>query len=304
MRSDHAVQVATGAAPVLFRCEARPWRQKRDASVAGIVVICNKFVGAPTGEGAEVSGEAEAETSVQVSGAGRVEEAVSELDVSGAEVPVFVLDGEGRVVAANDRAGELSLARGIEEGRTALWDILEDEERRPAMKLQFEEYVSRMAGSEEGVPQILTVKSPTPGYADRSAGAMPSRWLVARQGGGGVRWLALGLSGLSPVVPTAKIGIHLPATTTGSSPFATVPPAVAATPSVDQAALEQLRQEIQNGLTSGEPVTWIPEATKDEARRHLQRSVESRQAVPRCKASVGNRKSRVLEHVLQHCRHT
>ena len=243
MRSDHAVQVATGAAPVLFRCEARPWRQKRDASVAGIVVICNKFVGAPTAEGAEVSREAGAETSVQVSGAGRVEEAVSELDVSGAEVPVFVLDGEGRVVAANDRAGELSLARGIEEGRTALWDILEDDERRPAMKLQFEEYVSRMAGSEEGVPQILTVKSPTPGYADRSAGAMPSRWLVARQGGGSGRWLALGLSGLSPFLPTAKIGIHLPATTTGSSPFATVPPAVAATPSVDQAVLEQLRQE-------------------------------------------------------------
>jgi hypothetical protein len=47
MRSDHAVQVATGAAPVLFRCEARPWRQKRDASVAGIVVICNKIVGNP-----------------------------------------------------------------------------------------------------------------------------------------------------------------------------------------------------------------------------------------------------------------
>ena len=39
--------------------------------------------------------------------------------------------------------------------------------------------------------------------------------------------------------------------------------------------LEQLRQEMQNGLTSGEPVTWIPEATKDEGRRLLQRSAES-----------------------------
>lgn len=100
-----------------------------------------------------------------------------------------------------------------------------------------------MTSSEEGVPQILTVKSPTPGYADRSTGAMPSRWLVARQGGAGGRWLAFGLSGLSPFVPTAKIGIHLPATTTGSSPFATLAPAVAATPSVDQVLLEQLRQE-------------------------------------------------------------
>ena len=39
--------------------------------------------------------------------------------------------------------------------------------------------------------------------------------------------------------------------------------------------LEQLRQEMQNGLTSGELVTWIPEATKDEGRRLLQRSAES-----------------------------
>jgi len=39
--------------------------------------------------------------------------------------------------------------------------------------------------------------------------------------------------------------------------------------------LEQLRQEIQNGLNSREPVTWIPEAIKEEGRRLLQRSVES-----------------------------
>ncbi len=39
--------------------------------------------------------------------------------------------------------------------------------------------------------------------------------------------------------------------------------------------LEQLRQEIQNGLTSGEPMAWNPEAINDESRRLLQRSAES-----------------------------
>lgn len=245
MRSDHAVQVATGTAPVLFRCEARPWRQKRDASVAGIVVICNKFVGAATSEGGgaevESSRELVSVTEPEEASAGRVAEVISDLDMSGAEVPVFILDGDGHVVAANGRAGELSLARGIEDGKTALWDILEDEERRPAMKVQFDEYVSRMAGVEDGVPQILTVKSSMRGYPDQNV--MPSRWLVARQGGFGGRWMALGLTGLSPFAATAKVGIHLPATTTGSSPFTTVPPALAAAPSVDAAVLEQLRQE-------------------------------------------------------------
>ncbi len=39
--------------------------------------------------------------------------------------------------------------------------------------------------------------------------------------------------------------------------------------------LEQLRQEIQNGLTSGEPMAWNPEAINDDGRRLLQRSAES-----------------------------
>jgi antitoxin ParD1/3/4 len=39
--------------------------------------------------------------------------------------------------------------------------------------------------------------------------------------------------------------------------------------------LEQLRQEIQKCLTSGEPMAWNPETIKDEGRRLLQRSAES-----------------------------
>ena len=39
--------------------------------------------------------------------------------------------------------------------------------------------------------------------------------------------------------------------------------------------LEQLRQENQNGLTTGEPMAWNPGAINDEGRRLLQRSAES-----------------------------
>jgi len=41
--------------------------------------------------------------------------------------------------------------------------------------------------------------------------------------------------------------------------------------------LEQLRQEIQNGLTSGEPISWNPEAIKAEGRALLQAWAPSNQ---------------------------
>jgi hypothetical protein len=41
--------------------------------------------------------------------------------------------------------------------------------------------------------------------------------------------------------------------------------------------LEQLRQEIQNGLTSGEPMAWNPEAIKAEGRALLQALAPSNQ---------------------------
>ena len=41
--------------------------------------------------------------------------------------------------------------------------------------------------------------------------------------------------------------------------------------------LEQLRQEIQNGLTSGEPISWNPEAIKAEGRALLQTWAPSNQ---------------------------
>lgn len=41
--------------------------------------------------------------------------------------------------------------------------------------------------------------------------------------------------------------------------------------------LEQLRQEIQNGLASGEPISWNPEAIKAEGRALLQAWAPSNQ---------------------------
>lgn len=254
MRSDHAVQMANGGLPaVLFRCEARPWRQKRDASVAGIVVTCNKFMGASPPEAVPEGTMAAPKelpprpqdtiASPAEDPAQKPQEQLSALDVSGAELPIFILDDEGHVVAANTKAAESSLARGIEEGVTFLWEVLEDESRRSVMKQVFDESVARMRCSEDVPPQILTVKSSAP---TGGAVGLPCRWLLARQGTAGDRWLALGLAGLSPFEAVAKVGIQLPPTTTGTFPFAALP-----TTSSDALALDALQQDksrLQNEL--------------------------------------------------------
>lgn len=39
--------------------------------------------------------------------------------------------------------------------------------------------------------------------------------------------------------------------------------------------LQQLQQDIQDGLASGEPLPWNPEAIKDEGRRRLEARTDS-----------------------------
>ncbi len=198
MRSDHPLHAAAGGPPMLFRCEVRPWRQKRDASVAGVVVTCTKFTGSAN--------------------AGPLPEsaALGDLDLSAMELPLFVLDSAGRILSANRRAAELSLARGLDEGATNLWEVLADEAGRQGLKQTFEELTGRLQQSPETPPQIITLKSNTPppagsGHGDEGkAGVLPCRWMLARHGEGPGRWVLVGLTGLSPFEAVTKVGIQLP----------------------------------------------------------------------------------------------
>ncbi len=196
MRSDHPLQTAAGAPPVVFRCEVRPWRQKRDASVAGVVVTCTKLTGSGLAAPA----------------------AAGDFDWSAMELPVFLLDQAGRILAANPRAAELSLARGLAEGATDLWEVLADEGGRQGLKKAFEELAGRLRASAGASPQLLTLKSSPPPAAKpgeeaepASAPQPPCRWMLARHGEDGSRLVLVGLTGLSPFEAVARVGIQLPA---------------------------------------------------------------------------------------------
>lgn len=220
MRSDHPLHTAAGAPPVVFRCEVRPWRQKKDASVAGVVVTCTKVAGAHP---------------VVMPTAG-------DIDLSATELPIFLLDDAGRILAANRQAAELSLARGLDEGATSLWEVLADEAGRQGLKKSFEELAGRLRASPSAPPQILTLKSSPPppagdGEEPERAPLPPCRWMLARHGDESDRLTLVGLTGLSPFEAVAKVGIQLPAPArqNGQPPSAVAP--VPAAP--DTEALEK-----------------------------------------------------------------
>ncbi len=230
MRSDHPLQTAAGGPSMLFRCEVRPWREKHDASVAGVVVTCTKFTG-------QTAAAPEANPGV--------------FDLAATDLPIFSLDPSGRIMGTNRKAAEMSLARGLEEGETHLWDVLADETGRHAVKQSFEELAGRLLGSSDLPPQILTLKSgmqPVAGKPDSDEAGRsftpPCRWMLARHGEDGARLTLVGLTGLSPFEAVTKVGIQLPAPPNGHTPG----PAVESHSAAAKAALERevaaLREQV------------------------------------------------------------
>ena len=255
MRTDHPLQSAQGGAPVLFRCEVRPWRQKRDASVAGVVVTCSKFHGSAAPSAPDTQ------------------------NWSATELPMFLLDDAGRIVAANPRAAEISLARGLEEGITCLWEALSDESGRPALKKTFTDLVLRLRQSPELPPQILTLKSYVPTAANASPGTEepkviqpPCRWMLARHGSEGGQFLLVGLTGLSPFEAVAKVGIQLPAPANGHAPAEAAktarPAAASPLPETQERELAALREQVNRLQLE---LRTHREAEKTLARREAQR---------------------------------
>lgn len=254
MRTDHPLQSSAGGPAVVFRCEVRPWRQKRDASVAGVVVTCTKFnsAAAPAPE--------------------------SKVDWAATELPMFQLDAAGRILAANPRAVELSLARGLEEGVTSLWEVMAEEADRPALKKTFDDCVERLRNSPALPPQILTLKTrPAPPPESDGHGSEPPplqppcRWMLARHGEDGSRFSLVGLTGLSPFEAVTKVGIQLPATPNSSAPRddgranRSALPAPNANHERELAALREQLHRLQLELRT------LREAEKTIARREAQR---------------------------------
>ncbi len=199
VRCEHPVQSPSGGLATSVRFEVRPWRQKRDASVGGVVVMCHKFGGQSESAGgvvADQTGEPR----------GLLEEAEGEVRKEGIDfgvipLPIYVVDGEGRIQEANEWALKQSLAHGLVVGETLLWAVLEGGGGEEALRSGFLEKMELMRSRPEAPPQLLTVKQ-FAGVASGEGGAQvapgPSRWLLTRLEEDSGLFAVVGLVGLSP----------------------------------------------------------------------------------------------------------
>lgn len=219
MRCEHPVQPQNGGASGSVLSEVRPWRQKRDASVGGVVVMCHKLGG--TVELATRAPEKGGDGGAPVT----VSELVSEMpqrngfDFGVLPLPMYVVDGTGRIHQANAAALEQSMPQGLVLGETMLWAVLEEGGEESGLRQSFSEKVALLQASAAARPQLLTLKH-QPKTIESGSGLgqqRPCRWLLTRLADDQDRWALVGLSGFSPFEMAGGGGAVLESAMTAST---------------------------------------------------------------------------------------
>lgn len=209
MRCEHPVQPQNGGPAISVLSEVKPWRQKRDVSVGGVVVMCHKL-----GAAGELAARPETDAEVGLAPVS-ISEVESELprhegfDFGVLPLPIYVVDGEGHILQANPTAMEQSLSQGLVVGETTLWEVLEGGNESGTLQQSFFEKVNVLRGGAEVAPQVLTLRQlPTGEEAGEGAGKRrPCRWLIARLPGDSGHLAVVGLAGLSPFEAVGGSGV-------------------------------------------------------------------------------------------------
>lgn len=138
VRSEHDALSGPDGRRVVYRWEVRPWRRKRDASVGGLMVTCEKF-----GNAAAIQALSRDDTGAT---AGKPTEKPKHTELANSTVPLVLLDELGIIRQANAAATDLGLARGIQEGVSPLWDVYADLGESARLQLQWGVTLEKLAG--------------------------------------------------------------------------------------------------------------------------------------------------------------
>ncbi len=245
VRSEHDAISSTDSQPTVYRGEVRPWRRKRDASVGGLMIICEKLPHAAAASG-DAMAKAPAAPPAQTAEAGP-----SLLFQS--SLPVVVLDHAGVIADANDAAISAALDRGIRLGATFFWDAFGGGRDHALHRQQVADAIASLHESTASPIQAVTVRRD----AATAEGSLPCRWLLARSASTEETKLIVAVAvPESTVIESApKVSVQLPPASASTQPVGL------------DAAGTALVQQLQSQLERARSQIAILREAEDESAR-------------------------------------
>ncbi|WP_346333013.1 PAS domain-containing protein [Prosthecobacter sp. SYSU 5D2] len=186
VRSEHDALSGPDGRRVVYRWEVRPWRRKKDASVGGLMVTCEKFGNAAAIQALASDEETQAEEKARPKpGNG---------DLTNSTLPMALLDEAGIIRQTNAAATELGLARGIQEGVSAFWEVFADMREAARLQLQWGVALEKLAGESKTTGWVMELPAMQCQAFTDVQKLPPQRWLVTHcESHEGKRFLALQL---------------------------------------------------------------------------------------------------------------
>jgi PAS domain S-box-containing protein len=167
VRSEHDASNAPDGSRLVYRWEVRPWRKKRDASVGGLMVTCEKF--SATHSATDEEGAPDPPES---------REPISTLPkippLLECAQPMLMLNAQGVIQRANVTAARLTLDRGIQEGTTCFWEVWSDGRDSASLRQQLLATLADLSANPGKHAAFITTRPEL--SADPTS---PSRWLVS-----------------------------------------------------------------------------------------------------------------------------
>lgn len=237
VRSEHDALSGPDGRAWIYRWEVRPWRKKRDASVGGLMVTCEKFSPAKGGN-ESLSSPSPAADSLPLSEADPVAMPPDCM------LPIVVVNEHGIILRANVAAARLTLEKGMQEGTTCFWDVFGGKRDFTALRQLTLETLAHATASDDAEPVCINIASDLDVVADT---AIPARWLVSpvRQKHGDEamtrQFMLLAQPCPPPEVPSAPAILSAPMAPPAQLPSAPPPAELAA---VDEEALQRMEEEL------------------------------------------------------------
>jgi PAS domain S-box-containing protein len=248
VRSEHDSLSSPDGRHLVYRWEVRPWRKKRDASVGGLMITCEKFSAPQAANTDESDGTAEIQDQDSPAPAKKTP---APLDCA---LPMLVLNAQGVILRSNVSAARLTLDKGIQEGATCFWEVFGEGRDFGALRQQTLDALASVSGTTESSPACIITQ---PASADQRK---PMRWIVSALEGkdsntSGQEFMLMALPAQAAAEAVTRVTFQMPVQP---------PPPPAPPPVVDDAAMQRMQADL---LRAQQELRTLTEAQHTFGRR-------------------------------------